>query len=175
MAATYEPLATTTLTGTSGSVVFSSISQTYTDLVLIVAARDSRTETNDGFGIQFNSDTSSSSTNYSDTYLYGYSSSTNSGRNTSVRQINVHQVTAATYGDDNYYPTTVVRIGNYSNSNGYKTLINRGGVVDELYFATGTWRNTAAITSITIWPGYNGSGYTFYAGSTFTLYGIKAA
>lgn len=175
MAATYEAISTNTLGSTATSVVFSSIPQTYTDLILVVTGRDSRSEANDGYGFSFNTDTSTGSTNYSSTFAYGANSTIYSGRETNYRQIGVHQVTASTYGDNNYYPVSISHIFNYSNSNIYKTVLNRGGIPAESYMNVGTWRNTAAISTITIWPGYNGSGYTFYAGSTFTLYGIKAA
>ncbi len=40
MANTYEPIATTTLTSASSSVVFSSIPQTYTDLVVVFVGKN---------------------------------------------------------------------------------------------------------------------------------------
>lgn len=170
---TYVALNTQTLLSPASNVVFSSIPQTYTDLVLVVSARDTRTELNDGFALTFNTDTSTGSTNYSDTYLYGASSSRGSGRNTNVRNINIHQVTGANVTSTKFGVSTT-HIMNYSNTTTYKTVLNYGGVPVETYGAVGLWRNTAAISTITVYPGYNGSGYSFSTGSTFTLYGVSA-
>jgi hypothetical protein len=63
---------------------------------------------------------------------------------------------------------------NYSNATTYKTVLSRSNVAASASVSAnvGLWRNTAAITSIKlyVYPSYN-----FVAGSTFTLYGIKAA
>jgi len=65
--ATYEPIATTTVSNSSTSTVtFSSISGTYTDLIII---GNLGSETTNAFPyLQFNGDTGS---NYSYTQLYG--------------------------------------------------------------------------------------------------------
>ncbi len=67
--------------------------------------------------------------------------------------------------------TEHINVMNYSNTTTYKTILSRSS---DLYTeaSVNLWRNTAAITSIII--GAQGA-YTFSAGSTFTLYGIKAA
>lgn len=71
MAATYEPIATTTASGSSSSITFSSISSAYTDLVLVANA--SVTSGSDTAILRFNGDTGS---NYSRTFLSGNGSST---------------------------------------------------------------------------------------------------
>ena len=66
----------------------------------------------------------------------------------------------------------IANIQNYSSTSMNKTVINRGsrasGGVDAI---TGLWRNTAAITSITVF----GSDGDLNIGTTLTLYGIAAA
>lgn len=156
MAVTYEAIATQTLGSTASSVTFSSIPQTYTDVVYsIMTPTSAGTNTT----IQFNGD---STTIYSHTQLYGDGSSANSLRGTdqSASLAGVSNGTASIRGN----------IMNYSNSTTYKTYLARGGAGGGTYLdaVVGLWRNTAAITSITFlasWP----------VGTVLTIYGIKAA
>ena len=66
MAATYEPIATTTLTSTQSSVDFTSISGSYTDLIVVANAAYSGTV--DDIRFRLNG-TGGSSTAYSYTIL----------------------------------------------------------------------------------------------------------
>ena len=94
----------------------------------------------------------------------------------SSRSSNSSKISCSYYGFPPSAASTfgvgIVHIMNYVNATTYKTLIarsnNAGSGVDG---NVGTWRNTAAITSVTI---FLDSG-TFSVGTTFTLYGIKAA
>ena len=168
MAATYIPITTTTLGSAQSSVTLGSggtIPQTYTDLILICNVKNSA-NTGDEVGIQFNSDTSGSSTNYSRTRLFGNGSSASSGRSN-----NVDKGALGINSTSNFDPI-VASIQNYSNSTTYKTVLSRGNADGYVSLYTSLWRSTAAITSITLKPD---SGTTFASGSTFTLYGIKAA
>lgn len=162
--ATYEPIATNTLTGTAASVTFSSIPSTYTDLVLITSAKND-SAANSHITIRFNSD---SGTNYSDTYMYG----TGSGGGSSARD------TSATAGaiarhDGTQYAVGITHIQNYANTTTYKTLLSRGGNAGTITQAFATlWRSTSAITSLTVYPN---DASNFASGSTFTIYGIASA
>ena len=166
MAITYEPIATTTLGSAAASVTFSSISGAFTDLVLVsnLAITNANTA---NVVYRFNSDTGS---NYSDTRLYGNGTTATSNRSSaSFTYANAIAYPSGTLGQNIY----ITHIMNYSNSTTYKTLLSRANRA-----ATGTdaivglWRNTAAITSITILLDPSD---TYTSGSTFTLYGIKSA
>ena len=166
MAQTYEPIATTTFSSTSINYTFTSIPATYTDLVLVASQNQSGAS---DYGIQFNGDTGG---NYSRTILFGDGSTigTTRGSTTAVR------ISCSYYGYPPSAATTfgvgIVQIMNYANTTTYKTLIARSNSAGSgLDSNVGTWRNTAAITSVTI---LLDSG-TYSVGSTFTLYGIKAA
>jgi hypothetical protein len=67
---------------------------------------------------------------------------------------------------------------NYSNSTTYKTMLGRQGTASSTAggasLTVSLWRNTSAITSIQLQLDF-GSSNRWYTGSTFTLYGIKAA
>jgi hypothetical protein len=161
MPITYEPIETQTLTSTTTSVTFSSIPQTYTDLIVIYNG----TSAIQNFPIRFNSDTGS---NYSYIRMFGDGSSTYSdnGRN----------LTYGSLGIISSERTFVIgQIFNYSNTTTRKSLLSRSGYTGTGYvsFYCSLWRNTNAITSITLLGGTGGQ--SFSVGSTFTLYGIAAA
>ena len=163
---TYTPIATNTLASAASSVTFSSIAGTYTDLVLVTNF-SLTADNNYASYVQVNGDTAS---NYSRTILYGDGTAAGSARQSST--------TSCYFGTWNTDMDTVDRavttifFNNYSNSTTYKTIMGRYNVASkETGAAVGTWRNTAAITSINIATG----GSTYIAGSTFTLYGIAAA
>ena len=168
MATTYEPIATTTVSGTSTtSYTFSSISSSYTDLVLIIGTAGASGDVQPA--LRFNGD---ASTNYSITNLSGSGSTTQSSRASNATNIQMGYNDYLTTGTNNY--VGIANIMNYSNSTTYKTIIDRGNNAGVGVGATvGLWRSTAAITSVTILMS-SGASY-FIAGSTFTLYGIKAA
>jgi hypothetical protein len=69
---------------------------------------------------------------------------------------------------------TSADILNYSSSSTFKTILSRSGDARDggSVAFTNMWRGTSAITSILIYPETTGN---FASGSTFTLYGIKAA
>lgn len=163
MPRTYEPIATQILTANATSVTFSSIPSSYTDLILIFNGTNATS--NNGLRLRFNSD---SGTNYSTTYLYGNGSSAVSERTTNTTGGQIATDIASTQA------TSIAHIMNYSNTTTFKTFLGRGSSAANFADAqVSLWRNTAAITSVTVLLGAGTS--NFSTGSTFTLYGIKAA
>ena len=166
---TMTPIATQTLNSATATVTFSSIPQGYTDLRVVLQVKNS---VGAGYAtqLQYNSDTGS---NYSWTGAAGYAgSSPNSFRGTSVAVQKVG-FTSATSG--NAWTPINIDILNYANTTTNKTCLSRSNSVDGnsyVLMMVGLWRNTAAINSITFTSESSG---TFASGSTFTLYGIKAA
>lgn len=167
MTVTYQLINTQTLGTATGTVSFSSISGTYTDLVLVITGKTSTGAYNCRF--RLNGDTGS---NYSFTELYGTGSSAASGRSTS--QTSGRFDNYATPSTTGMY-LTVAQFMNYSNSTTYKTVISRANNAAGTYPGTqenvNLWRNTAAITQIDVSPQFTD---TWAVGSTFMLYGIKA-
>lgn len=159
MAKTYEKIATTTLGSNASSVTLSSIPATYTDLILV--ANYTVTNPDQFLNIQFNSD---SGTNYSNTNLFGDGSSA-----TSNRTSNATAVRAAFYGSSR--SNAILNVMNYSNTTTYKTVISRDNTNTFVVTRANLWRSTSAVNSIYIFPGF----FDIASGSTFTLYGIKAA
>lgn len=163
MAATYTPIASITLGAEASSVTFSSIPQTYTDLILV---GNYSLSGDISVSVRFNSDTG---TNYSTTRLLGNGSTASSARTSSATStnFNIANVTVTTT-----ISNTILHIMNYSNTTTYKTTIGRANQSDSgTNIFTGLWRSTAAITSITLLT----SSGTVSSGSTFNLYGILGA
>lgn len=167
MPKTYEPIQEQTLTGTVNNVEFTSIPQTYTDLIIV-----STPTQNTGYNqlnIQFNSDTGNY---YSSTWLTGSNNTAFSGRvsNTSAAYLSSYAGPGTTAGNF----VCISHIMNYSNSTTLKTVISRAGnpgTGTDVELTVGLWRSSSAITSLKIFLGTN----SFVSGSRFVLYGIKAA
>ena len=168
MANTYELIDKNILTSTQTSVTFSSIPSTYTDLILKLSVRDSRTlEVSD---IRFNFNGSGVGVNISGKYLYGSGSSTSSS--------NIGANGELAFGDGNASTSSVfgnaeVYIPNYAGSN-YKSISSdsvaeNNGTAGYGLLLAGLWSNTAAINSIAMTPFTS----PFLSGSSFYLYGIK--
>lgn len=153
---TYSQIASTTL-GSAGAITFTSIPQTYTDLVIIVNIPVSQTPIIGG--LRFNSD---SGTNYSSTRLLGDGSAASSTRytNDDVLRISIACTDM----------TNVINIFNYANTTTYKTALSRSSAAGHSASAwVGMWRNTAAITTVSV------TNLNYPAGTTASLYGILAA
>ena len=157
MPITYEPIATTTLGSAAATVTFSSISGTYTDLILVVNGTSTATNGNE---MQFNGDTGN---NYSFTLLYGTGSAAVSSMSSNI--------SFAYAGRTNTNQSvSITQIMNYANTTTYKTVLTRANSNGDIVMANvSMWRSTSAITSLVY------AGATFNSGTVFTLYGIKAA
>ena len=160
---TYEPIATNTLGSAAASVTFSSISGTYTDLVVVVSGNGAVAT---GIVMQLNGAT----TGYSLTQLGGNGSAAASNRRTTQSFINL---TYSGFFTTSGQSMLIANIMNYANTTTYKTvLVRSGNAANGLDAIVGLYSSTSAVTSVTI--GNDGSG-NIAAGTTFTLYGIKAA
>jgi len=162
MPVTYEPIASTTLEVAASTVTFSSIPGTYTDLILVLSG--SLTSGTSVWGLQYNSDTTG---NYSWTSLRGDGSGATSARDSGSTRILCGWIGTSRV-------TEIVQIMNYSNATTNKTNISRNNSTVASTFVSanvGLWRSTVAINAITA----RTDSSTFASGSTFTIYGIKAA
>ncbi len=163
---TYTPIATYTASS-AASYTFSSIPGTYTDLIIIINAKNSNAGTAvNNWRFQFNGDTAS---NYSDIFITGNGSTVTSSRDNNQSELYFGLANQTS----NYNSVSIANIMNYSNTTTYKTLISTGAAADANYAnaSIGMWRSTSAINSIKIYAG--GSPTTFTG--TVTLYGITAA
>ena len=158
MTATYEAIATYSSSGSSTEFNFTSIANTYTDLVLVV---DGKTTGGATFACQLNGDTGS---NYSYTRMYGSGTSTGSDYSTSSGRWDW------SIGSATDPLNIILNFQNYSNSSIYKSVLCRSNnPLNYVGAIVGLYRSTSAISSIKI---YTAS--TFASGTSATLYGIKA-
>ena len=162
MPATYESIATQTLSSTATTVTFSSITSSYTDLIMVISAFTGNDVPE--YTMRFNGD---SGTNYSVTTLEGAGSVAISQRQSNQPQMYIVGFQAGTYTEPY---TTLIHFMNYSNTTTNKTILSRSSSNAASAYC-GLWRSTTAINTIAITrPSSN-----FSANTTFTLYGIKAA
>ncbi len=166
MPSTYTPIETFTVSGGStSSITFSSISSTYTDIVL---AGSMIGNAGNDCHIRVNGD---SGTNYSNTLLFASGGTITASRTTSSTLI-YGNVTSTDTGEVN---TILASFMNYSNATTNKTVLVRYNSATSGKYVTasvGLWRNTSAINSITVTTAGSGN---FGIGTTVTIYGIKAA
>jgi hypothetical protein len=155
----------------AASVEFTSISGSFTDLLIVARAQHTLTN-HTTFQMTFNSDTGS---NYSVTRLYGNGSSASSDRFSSQTSIDAGYMPPDTGGIGTFF----VNIMSYANTNVFTTVLGswetQAGTSGNQYVVrqVGLWRSTNAITSVKFVP--ESVGNTIASGSTFSLYGIKAA
>ena len=163
---TYTPIYSQTLSSAAASITLSNIPTTYTDLVLVVHGYTANSNTGDNIGIRFNGDAGS---NYSWTRMYavGSAASSRSASQTVIGQ-------AALGGGSASISSITYNIQNYSSATTYKPVIYKShDGTTQVTSSIGMWRNTSPVTSINV--NTYASSVNFAAGSTFTLYGIKAA
>jgi hypothetical protein len=152
---TYDLIASSILSTTTGDLTFSSIPDTYRDLVLVInAGQSSSTNTR----MRFNSNNTNV---YNRVIMTGNGSTATSGTTANDTEIPITSSSANTF-------FCVVQIFDYSATDKHKALIARNNYpAAEVDARAGRWANTAAINSIylftsSVWP----------IGSTFYLYGI---
>lgn len=165
--ATFEKIATVDVgAGGQAAIDFTVIPSTFTDLCILISARDSVSAIASSCSISFNGSTSS----FSGIYLQGSGAGPATGSLARFIGNNVSSTATA-----NTFSNAVVYIPNYA------AAVNKSFSVDAVTennattaytnLVAGLWSNTAAITSISLTPA---SG-NFVQYSTATLYGIKKA
>lgn len=169
----FESIATSTVgAGGASSITFSSIPSTYTHLQIRGILRSDRGYAQAGNIMRFNSDTGN---NYSWHGLVGDGSSASAFDTQGLPSFMYLGEMPAVSGLANTFGTVVIDILDYANTNKYKTVRtlsgndrNGAGVTGLI---SGNWRNTNAITSITIKEDV--SNLVQY--SSLALYGIKGS
>jgi hypothetical protein len=168
MPLTYTPIATQTLSADAASVTFSSISGSYTDLVLISNVRINQSSSSDLYcqpnGV--------STANKGFTFLIGNGTTASSARGSNDANIRIGAGTGTSQASG-IFGTSISNFMNYSNTTTFKTILSRGSdATNATQAIVGLFPSTNAITSIVI---YGNNSVNILSGSTFSLYGILAA
>lgn len=167
--ATYMLISSVTLSTTASSIEFTSIPQTYTDLCILLSARNN---SGGALGrtcfITFNGNTSS--------YTYRLAEGTGSGVNTGSGSTRVGGITPGPVATSNVFSNIITYIPNYKGSNhksfSIDSVMENSSTSVYNTLVNGTWANSGAITSIAI---TNDDGSSYVANSTAYLYGISNA
>jgi hypothetical protein len=167
---TFTKIASSTVgSGGAASITFSSIPSTYTDLQILLSARDTDSANNWYLlKLQLNTDTTDG--NYSTRILFGFGSTAGSGtgnrQNTGYVTSNAR--TANTFGNLSLYIPNYAGNTNKSFSTDSVTEGN-GSTVEILGLHAGLWSDTSAINQVIL--ALDAGNFAQY--TTATLYGIK--
>jgi len=166
----FESIQTATVgAGGTGSVTFSSIPATYTHLQVRAIVKNTAND-NEGIRFRFNGDTAG---NYSFHRLFGDGSSATAygEANTSY----AGEASSSNSPQTNIFSAFIYDVLDYANTSKYKTTRGLSGKdfngSGNIFLFSGNWRNTAAVTSLTILPTQD----SFAQYSQFALYGIKGS
>lgn len=157
--ATYEPIASTTLGSATSNFEFTSISGSYTDLVIVISGSATPPQ---NITMRVGNGSVDTASNYSYVYVLGNGTTASSSRGDNQTSATI----GAIYTDKG---NVIIHLLNYSNTTTYKTFLSRQnstGVQTGTF--TGLWRSTAAINTIRFTNPLD-------AGTMLTLYGIAAA
>jgi hypothetical protein len=170
-AGAYEWIATVNGDGSTASLVFSSIPQTYKHLQIRGVANSAYSSVDNGaLGVQFNGDTG---TNYS---RQGFT-----GGNSTIGNYLLLGTPFAQSGEgvflqpsQPYMGVNVMDVTDYTSSSKQKTVRGLSGIVfntsgGTVMYAAGYWTGTSPVTSLTMFQ----QNANFATGTTFSLYGIK--
>lgn len=172
-AGAYEHIASTILSASQTTVTFSSIASTYKHLQLRAVARSTRAANNRTLvRMRLNGDTGSNYAYHSLTGN-GTSVSTDAASSAAFMQM-IYFIPDNDSGLANNFGAAVFDILDYASSSKNTTVRALGGnnsrFNSDISLDSGLWNNTAAVTSISLYPA---NGFDFAIGSRFSLYGIK--
>lgn len=167
----FESIATVTLNSSQSTISFTSIPSTYKHLQLRGFTHSTAAFSESLLKTQFNGDTAS---NYAFHQIRGDGSGTSSAAYTSQTSIWIQAIPENGSGTS-VFGGFIMDILDYANTNKNKTTrlltgydANGSGRV---YFMSGLWQSTAAITSISIDGTYDSGQFAQY--TSIALYGIK--
>jgi heat shock protein HslJ len=169
------PIANFVISGTvTYFVTFTNIPQTYQDLFLVQSMRSDYAANADQILYRVGNTTLDTGNNYSNTYLSGDGSTASSSRQSNDNWIRGGFSIAGATATSGIFSANTMHILNYANTSTNKTTLQRNAIdlngSGQTSMYCNLWRSTSAINTLQV---FCGNGY-FVAGSTATLYGIRA-
>ena len=166
MANTHALIASVTLGSAAASIDFTSIPDTYTDLLIKASLRSATGSINPGLFIKFNT----SALNFTGRNAYGNGTAAASYSDTSgeIGTLAGNGATANTFGDCEIYIPNYAGATNKSFS--VDSVNENNATSASQYLYRNLWSQTAAITAISL---YSGGAVNLMEYSSATLYGIK--
>ena len=161
-------IATVTVgSGGAANITFSSISQLFTDILVIGSFRDSASDVRSNVNILLNANTASNS---SARRLFGSGSAVASDNFSGLTSVpgawtNSANATANTFSNFQIYIPNYA--GSTNKSISMDSVTENNATAEQQGLTAGLWASTSAITSIEL-----GSGFTLQQHSTASLYGI---
>lgn len=161
-------IASTTVESPVATIQFDSIPSGYTDLKLLISARENYAAVATTVYVRFNND---SGANYSRRRLVGSGSSTASYSATGETWVYLSASAPGTTATSSTFGNIELYIPNYTSSNAKSlsadTVSENNATEAYATLQASLWSGTSTISSITL-----GSDGNFVANSTFTLYGV---
>lgn len=154
-------------TGGGNGVGFTSIPQTYTDLIIKASVRSITSGGYDSLGMYLNG----SQANISNTFLIGSGTGISSSRST----YRAFSTINSALNNATVFTSISISILNYTSNNFkpilFETALDGAQSAAFPQLVSGLWSNTAAINSVTFDTATSGQNLAEF--TTFTLYGIK--
>lgn len=157
--------------GAAASFTFSSLGS-YRQLMIIVSARGDTAATSTGLRLRCNGDTGA---NYRNRTLVATNTTRTGAEDTAATSIDVGAIAAAN-APAGLIGSAIIMIPQYRNTGFFKDIMSRGGYKTSnasggtaFRMNNGSWKNAAAITSITILPAAG----SFVAGTIISVYGLS--
>jgi len=157
---TYELIETTTVSVDTITVTFSSIPQTFRDLVLICSNVNSSSAGGSTMRFNLNNDNTA---NYDAVWMYGDGTTVDSDKD-----ISNFYIRFSTSGGDianNADALLITNIMDYSQTDKHTTVLVRRNDQNKVLALAGRWKNTDAVTQIDVKS-------NIAAGTVLSLYGI---
>lgn len=163
--ATYDPIATTTLTSSVATIDFTSISGSYTDLVLVATVKATA-----GADVWIRCNDDAGANQYVYQVLYAHQPGAGYARGSTAQGLLTDWY--GTPSTDNNH-ALICDFLDYSNTTKFKTMVARSNrAASGVDCVTNVWRGTSAITKLTM---RFSNATNFDAGTIVSLYGITKA
>lgn len=171
----FEPIATVTGTGSSGSISITGIPNTYQHLQVRMIVKDTQSATVGSYFVNFNGDTFFGNTNYAIHTLYGDGTSAGATGNSSTSYALQLPLIKSQSSYADRMGVAIIDLHDYASTTKNKTARAYGARDTNdsngyLVLQSGLRNSTAAISSIHFF-----CGDPFTTSTTISLYGIKGA